>query len=632
MRDDSNGGGLPDTGKDHIHSLRVRIGTFARQVIWRAYSKLMTNSTVIAAMARMLNNDCGIGRKSKIVLLDPLVGVVLTLLMCAAVTRWEAGHARIVQQRKDSLSIIDSFGVRRNGVVHVNPAQTEFSASAPKGPVQPASSHYEKPRSSFKEANPSQQEQRSVQVAQTLAEFSASAAQAEVPLTPSHFKTSDLRRRVAISPTQALRPVPVLEAHFAERARRIDSAQQKWAMARHSVIASKSDMSASLLHKTSDLRRRAAISPNQALRRVPEVEAKVAERARRIDPAQQKWTMAKHSVIASKSDMSASLRHKTSDLRRLAAISSNQALRPVVEPWFARGKALEGRRINHVQQKLALAKHTAIAPKTDNPSASSSHDETESNAQAAFYMRWMWRLKQTVSLPISGRTRRSEPTHESSSSATAKAPTTNTKDIMPSLSSRYEISTSDSVSSKQEKLAIEGKITPGLRVDNQRTSFQEALDSTKSIGGTLADDATASRATSVDPPLRLERALAVGRQLPAVAYSQAIPWRTGPPLVVPEYSVTITPLVPTKLDTVRVRLRARDKVWAQIAADGQTVFSSVLYPLQSKLVEASERIKILVGNAGAVDIFLNDTSIGPIGPLRTMSVVEVTASGALVTN
>jgi hypothetical protein len=81
-----------------------------------------------------------------------------------------------------------------------------------------------------------------------------------------------------------------------------------------------------------------------------------------------------------------------------------------------------------------------------------------------------------------------------------------------------------------------------------------------------------------------------------------------------------------------VKLRGHEKVWAQVAADGQTVFSGALYPRQPKLIEASERVSILVGSAGALDIELNGKRIGPIGPLKKICMVELTAAGFSVSD
>jgi cytoskeletal protein RodZ len=78
---------------------------------------------------------------------------------------------------------------------------------------------------------------------------------------------------------------------------------------------------------------------------------------------------------------------------------------------------------------------------------------------------------------------------------------------------------------------------------------------------------------------------------------------------------------------VRVGLSAGEKTWISISSDGKTVFANLLQAHDTKTIEASEKVRVLVGNAGGLEISLNGKPIGPIGPKGQIRVVELTSAG-----
>jgi len=78
---------------------------------------------------------------------------------------------------------------------------------------------------------------------------------------------------------------------------------------------------------------------------------------------------------------------------------------------------------------------------------------------------------------------------------------------------------------------------------------------------------------------------------------------------------------------LRVGLSADEKTWISISSDGKNVFSNSLEPHETKVVEASAKVRLLVGNAGGVEISLNGKPIGPIGPRGQVRIVELTPAG-----
>ena len=102
------------------------------------------------------------------------------------------------------------------------------------------------------------------------------------------------------------------------------------------------------------------------------------------------------------------------------------------------------------------------------------------------------------------------------------------------------------------------------------------------------------------------------------------------PVMAPPSAVPVAaPRVSGQADgsPVRVGLSAGEKTWISISSDGKNIFSSLLEPHQTKLVVASEKVRLLIGNAGGLEISLNGKPIGSIGPRGQIRVVELTPAG-----
>ncbi len=67
--------------------------------------------------------------------------------------------------------------------------------------------------------------------------------------------------------------------------------------------------------------------------------------------------------------------------------------------------------------------------------------------------------------------------------------------------------------------------------------------------------------------------------------------------------------------------------WIQVTADGKTLFADTLQAGQSRSFQASQTIRILTGNAGALEIRRNGRPIGPIGPEGQIRTIELTREG-----
>lgn len=86
-------------------------------------------------------------------------------------------------------------------------------------------------------------------------------------------------------------------------------------------------------------------------------------------------------------------------------------------------------------------------------------------------------------------------------------------------------------------------------------------------------------------------------------------------------------LTPGDATHFRVGLSADEKTWVSVSSDGKNVFSKSLEPHETTIVEGLAKVRLLVGNAGGVEISLNGKPIGPIGPRGQVRIVELTPAG-----
>lgn len=81
--------------------------------------------------------------------------------------------------------------------------------------------------------------------------------------------------------------------------------------------------------------------------------------------------------------------------------------------------------------------------------------------------------------------------------------------------------------------------------------------------------------------------------------------------------------------TTHLVLTAKGKSWVAANLDGHNIFSGILKPNETKTLDGSGPLKLVIGNAGAVEISLNGKPIGPIGPEGQIRDVQVSDTGAV---
>lgn len=69
-------------------------------------------------------------------------------------------------------------------------------------------------------------------------------------------------------------------------------------------------------------------------------------------------------------------------------------------------------------------------------------------------------------------------------------------------------------------------------------------------------------------------------------------------------------------DGVNVVLKTKDQnCWVKVVIDGQTAYTGTLMPGQIKSFDGKEEIRLVLGNAGAVEVIYNGQNLGTLGPI-----------------
>ncbi|MCL5743729.1 MAG: DUF4115 domain-containing protein, partial [Acidobacteria bacterium] len=75
---------------------------------------------------------------------------------------------------------------------------------------------------------------------------------------------------------------------------------------------------------------------------------------------------------------------------------------------------------------------------------------------------------------------------------------------------------------------------------------------------------------------------------------------------------------------VHVALKAEAPTWVAITLDGKRVYAGTLQPNESKVLNATGSVRVLVGNAGGLAVTYNGQPVGPLGPSGQVRILQVT--------
>jgi hypothetical protein len=99
------------------------------------------------------------------------------------------------------------------------------------------------------------------------------------------------------------------------------------------------------------------------------------------------------------------------------------------------------------------------------------------------------------------------------------------------------------------------------------------------------------------------------------------PQKIAPPAQAP-VAAAISPADPAA--GFRVEVAVIERTWLSITADQKEIYSGVLEPAETKVLEGHDTGRIRAGNAGGVNVLFNGKTIGALGPRGEVRTVVFT--------
>lgn len=177
---------------------------------------------------------------------------------------------------------------------------------------------------------------------------------------------------------------------------------------------------------------------------------------------------------------------------------------------------------------------------------------------------------------------------------------------------------------------------PERTMERSRSLFAESMVESKSIWSSLVWVAVAilvcggvyfiMEQRKAEPPVTVERAepkttAPVPQEVKQEAAQEPKPVADAAQPVAPP---------PIGTGSLQVILSASEQSWVSISVDGKVQFSGILHANDKREVHADQRVKVIAGNAGGIDISLNGKTIEALGPKGQARTVELTRAGAQV--
>jgi hypothetical protein len=78
-------------------------------------------------------------------------------------------------------------------------------------------------------------------------------------------------------------------------------------------------------------------------------------------------------------------------------------------------------------------------------------------------------------------------------------------------------------------------------------------------------------------------------------------------------------------ESISLRIAAVERTWLSIDSDGRHVFSGLLEPAQTKLLEGRDSARLRTGNAGGLTIMFNGRALGTLGQRGQVRTVVFTS-------
>lgn len=117
-------------------------------------------------------------------------------------------------------------------------------------------------------------------------------------------------------------------------------------------------------------------------------------------------------------------------------------------------------------------------------------------------------------------------------------------------------------------------------------------------------------------------------QTPETAATQPTDQPVTQPSPQPETQAPAPPAAaPSQSAAVSLLIKATDVAWIQVRDSGKVIFSNVIPIGETRSFTGSERLRVLFGNAGGVEVIYNGKPLPPPGPKGQVRTLEFTRNG-----
>ncbi len=113
--------------------------------------------------------------------------------------------------------------------------------------------------------------------------------------------------------------------------------------------------------------------------------------------------------------------------------------------------------------------------------------------------------------------------------------------------------------------------------------------------------------------------------VPAVVPATATVTEPAPPPAAPSNELRAPVIAGGAV--MAVRIKASQESWVSVSANGTSMLAAIMKPNEERTVQGVENARIIVGNAGGVEIETDGRSIGPIGPQGAVRLVMLSPAG-----
>lgn len=124
---------------------------------------------------------------------------------------------------------------------------------------------------------------------------------------------------------------------------------------------------------------------------------------------------------------------------------------------------------------------------------------------------------------------------------------------------------------------------------------------------------------------------------PVAPSQQPMPPAEGTPAATPEPGQALPPAVPVSTvvgsqvntDPLQIYIVARQRAWVKITVDGKVAFQGRVVPGNAYTYSGSQRIELLTGNAGGLQVLYNQNDLGVIGAVGQLASLDFSAQGVV---